>query len=139
MTLEVLIDKKPLEKVTLSIVNTSTKYISNLLILILNDNFLINVNFINVVAFSRLIKKKNYNLNILNLKNIKKTLNIKLKFDSAIKLLKKFYHLLKIFSHYKIDKLFAHRLYNHKIELIKDKNSSFDFLYDIFKNELLIL
>ena len=47
-----------------------------------NDSF-INVNVINVAAFSQLIKKKNHALKTFNLKNVKKTFSIKLKSNFA--------------------------------------------------------
>ena len=60
-------------------VNAFIKYKFVFIISIHENNSFINVNVINVAAFSRLTKKKNYNLEIFNLKNIKKTFNIKLK------------------------------------------------------------
>ena len=96
MNLKLSIDKL-FEKFTKSIVTASTKYFFNSLIMFINENSLININFIDVVVFSRLTRKKNYVLNVFNLKNIEKIFNIKLKTNSATKLSKKFYHLLNVF------------------------------------------
>ena len=96
MSFELLIDKL-FEKFTKSIVTASTKYFFNFLIIFINENSLINVNFIDVVTFSRLARKRNHVLNAFNLKNIEKIFNIKLKTNSATKLSKKFYHLLNVF------------------------------------------
>ena len=44
-----------------------------------------------------------------------------------------------MFQFKKIDKLLSYRFYDYKIELFLDKKFEFDFLYNIFKNKLLIL
>ena len=54
------------------IVNAFTKYEFIFMIFINENDSFIDVNVINVAAFSQLIKKKNYNLETFNLKDIKK-------------------------------------------------------------------
>ena len=46
---------------------------------------------------------------------------------------------LFLFELKKADKLFSHRFYNHKIELFSNKKFEFDFLYEMFKDELFVL
>ena len=43
-----------------------------------------------------------------------------------------------LFEFKKIDKFSSHRCYNHKIELMFDKKFEWNFLYDMFKNELFV-
>ena len=70
---------KILKKIIDEIVKTFQKYEFVFLISINENDSFIDVNVINVVVFSRLIKKKNHNLKIFNFKNVKKIFNIKLK------------------------------------------------------------
>ena len=44
-----------------------------------------------------------------------------------------------LFELKKVDKLSSHRSYNHKIELFSNKKFGFDSLYEMFRNELLVL
>ena len=67
------------KKIIDEVVKTFQKYEFVFLISINEDDSFIDVNVINVAVFSRLIKKKNHNLKVFNLKNVKKTLNIKFK------------------------------------------------------------
>ena len=120
-------------------VNAFTKYEFIFMIFISENDSFIDVNVINVAAFSRLIKKKSHSLEVFNLKNIKKALNIKSKSNSATMIWKKIKRHLPLFQLKKVDKLFSHRLYDHKIELLSKKKSNWDSLYDMFRNELLIL
>ena len=64
-------------------VTAFAKYISVSMISINENDSFIDVNVINVAAFSRLTKKKNHALKAFSLKNVKKTLSIKLKSNSA--------------------------------------------------------
>ena len=69
------------KKNTKQIVNAFKKYEFIFMIFINENDSFIDVNIINVVVFSRLIKK-NHNFEIFNLKNIKKIFNIKSKSNS---------------------------------------------------------
>ena len=40
-----------------------------------------------------------------------------------------------MFSREKIDKLFSHRFNNHKINILFEKKSAFDFIYEISQNK----
>ena len=64
-------------------VNAFAKYEFVFIISIHENDSFINVNVIDVAAFSRLIKKKNYSLKVFSLKNIEKALSIKLKPNSS--------------------------------------------------------
>ena len=44
-----------------------------------------------------------------------------------------------MFESKKVDKLFSHRSYDHKIELLSNKKFKFDSLYKMFRDELLVL
>ena len=120
-------------------VNAPTKYESILMIFISENGSSIDVNVISAAAFSRLTRKKSHNLEVFSLKNIKKAFNIKSKSDSATMIWEKMKRHLLLFQLKKADKLPSHRLYDHKIKLLSEKESDWDFLYDMFRNELLIL
>ena len=68
--------------------------------------------------------------------NIEKALASKKRINFALKLLKKYYDYLNIFSWKNADKLPEHQSYNHKIILKLDKQSIFDLLYKISLNKL---
>ena len=72
-------DQITLENNAEQIVIAFVKYEFVFMISINEDDSFIDVNVFDVVAFSRLIKKKNHNLKIFNLKNIEKRLSIKFK------------------------------------------------------------
>ena len=119
--------------------NASTKYESILMISTSENGSPIDVNVISVAAFSRLAKKKSHSLEAFSLKNIEKILNTKSKPNSATMIWKEMKRHLPLFQLKEADKLFSHRLYDHKIELLSEKESGWSSLYDMFRNELLIL
>ena len=127
------------EKNTKQTVNAFKKYEFVLMIFTNEDDSFIDVNVINAAAFSRLIKKKSHNLEVFNLKNIEKAFNIKSKSNSATMIWEKMKRHLFLFQLKKVDKLFSHRFYDYKIELLSNKESGWNSLYDMFKNELLML
>ena len=127
------------EKNTKQAVNAFKKYEFVFMIFINENDSLIDVNVISVAAFSRLIKKKNHSFEVFSLKNIEKTFNIKSKSNSATMIWKKMKRHLFLFQLKKVDKLFSHRFYNYKIELLLNKKSGWSSLYDMFKDELLML
>ena len=94
---------------------------------------------IDVASLARLARKKNHQINVIILKNIEKALSLKDKFDSTTLLSKKYHEFLNVFSQKVVEELSSHRFYDHKIQLQKNKKSNFDSLYDMFKNELLML
>ena len=112
------------EKSVDRIVNAFTKYEFIFMIFINENDSFINVNVINAVAFSRLTKKKSHNLETFSLKNIKKTFNIKSKSNSVTMIWKKIKRYLFLFQFKKVDKLFSHRFYDHKIKLFLNKESN---------------
>ena len=73
------------------------------------------------------------------MKNIEKTLNLKKKLDFATLLLDLFQRRIFNFDHVKVNKLLSHRKHDHIIRLIENKKFEFDLLYNMFKDELLVL
>ena len=120
-------------------VNAPAKYESVSMISIHEDGSLIDVNVIGAAAFSRLVRKKNYSLEVFSLKDIEKTLSIKLKPDLSTLIWKEIKRHLLLFEPKKVDKLPSHRPYDHKIELLPNKKLEFDPLYEMFRDELLVL
>ena len=94
---------------------------------------------IDVASLARLARKKDYQINVITLKDLEKALNLKDKFDWTTLLSKKYHEFLNVFFQKVVEKLSSHRFYDHKIQFQKNKKSNFDSLYDMFKDELLML
>ncbi len=74
-------------------------------------------------------------LNALNVSSINETTqNLK---DIKAKLSSKYHEFLDVFDRAQLNKLFSHRFYNHKIELISDSTSSCCWVYRMFSVKLL--
>ncbi len=75
------------------------------------------------------------NLNALNVSSIDETTqNLK---DIKAKLSSKYHEFLDVFDRAQLNKLFSHRFYDHKIELISDSTSSHCRVYWMFSVKLL--
>ena len=94
---------------------------------------------IDIASLARLARKKDHQINVIILKNIEKALSLKSKFDSTILLFEKYHEFLNVFFQKVAEEFSSPRFYDYKIQLQKDKKSNFDSLYDMFKDELLIL
>ena len=98
----------------------------------------IDIFIIRVSLFTYLCQKKNYVIDVITLQNIQKILSIKKKSDSVIIFSDCWKHQLDIFDYKAVNKLLSHCLYNHKILFQTEKTLSFDALYNMFCDKLLI-
>ena len=98
----------------------------------------VNIFIIRMSLFTHLCWKKSHVIDIISLQNIQKALSTKKKSDSVIILLNCWKHWLDIFDYKAANELLLHCLYNHRISLQAEKTLSFDALYDIFCDELLM-
>ena len=87
---------------------------------------------INNASFVRLIRKKNYILFIVILRDIEKALIIKSLINSITILLLEYHDFLNVFSRKTSNILFKHRFYDYKIQLKSEKTLNFKLLYDMF-------
>ena len=76
---------------------------------------------------------------IILLRDIEKALESKKHFNPAVKLLKKYYQFLDVFSRQKADMLSVHQSYDHKILLKDKKQLTFKALYSMSQDELKVL
>ncbi len=90
--------------------------------------FIININ-------RKITYNTQCNLNALNVSSINETTqNLK---DIKAKLSSKYHEFLDVFDRAQLNKLFSHRFYNHKIELISDSTFSCCWVYWMFSAKLL--
>jgi len=94
---------------------------------------------INSASFLRLARKKNHDLFVIFMRNIDKALKITSFVDSVTLLLFEYHDFLDVFSRKLMNILSERRLYDHKIQLQKNKTSIFEPLYDMSQDELRIL
>ena len=99
----------------------------------------IDIFTIDVASLARLARKKDHQIDVIIFKDIEKILSLKNKLDSTTLLFKKYHEFLNIFFQKIVEELSSHRLYDHKIQLSKNKKLNFDSLYDMFENEFLML
>jgi len=94
---------------------------------------------INSASFLRLARKKNHDLFVIFMRDIDKALKITSFVDSVTLLLFEYHDFLDVFSRELTNILSERRLYDHKIQLQKNKTSIFEPLYDMSQDELRIL
>ena len=99
----------------------------------------IDIFTIDVASLTRLVRKKDHQINVITFKDIEKILSLKDKFDSTTLLFEKYHEFLNVFFQKIVEEFSSHRFYDYKIQLQKNKKLNFDSLYDIFKDELLML
>ena len=100
----------------------------------------LNICIINTALIIYLAQHKNHQLFITSLKNIEKALAFQETVNILTKLLREYYKFTILFFWEKFNKLPLYHLYNHIILLLSDKKSLKGFLYNIFRdNELLVL
>lgn len=103
----------------------------------------IDILIIGIIPFNILIQQASYIKNIeifsITIYNIKKVLTSKSIINIIKKLLIKYHHYFNIFFRVDPNILLLHHFYNHKISLMKKKNSLWDFLYSIFLDKLRVL
>ncbi len=105
-------------------------------------NNVLKIHFIAKTSFNTLSRQKNVKIFVLFMKN----LNIQLKKQENKKIIdfksiifEKYYNFLNVFSKKKADVLSLHKKYDHRIELEKDKNHEYAFLYNMSDDELLLI
>ena len=86
-----------------------------------------------------LAQRKNHQLFVTSLKNNEKALAPQEAVNVLIKLLREYHEFTTLFSQEKFNKLPSHRLYNHIIPLLSDKEPSKGSLYNMSRDELLVL
>ena len=90
-------------------------------------------------SFFHVSKQKRVELFSISLKDVEKTLKPKQHTDPATKLFPELHEFFELFSHQKANKLFPHRLYDHKIKFMENKQPKYDFLYSMSQGELEVL
>ena len=73
------------------------------------------------------------------MKDIEKALNLKKSTDPATVLLKEYHEFLDVFSRQLTDTLSSHQSHDHHIHLKPESQLIFKSLYDMFRDELLML
>jgi len=94
---------------------------------------------INSASFLQLARKKNHDLFIIFMRNINKALKITFFINFVTLLFFKYHNFFNVFSCKLMNILSEQHFYDHKIQLQKSKTFIFEFLYDMFQNELQIL
>ena len=99
----------------------------------------LNICMISAALIICLAQCKNYQLFITSLKNIEKALASQEAVDVLIKLLREYHEFTILFFWEKFNKLPLHCLYNHIILLLSDKEPLKNLLYNMSRDELLML
>ncbi len=94
---------------------------------------------IDSASFLRLARKKNHDLFVIFMRNIDKALKITPSVDSVTLLPLEYHDFLDVFSRELTNTLSERRLYDYKIQLQKNKTSTFEPLYDMSQDELRVL
>ena len=100
---------------------------------------LLNICMIGAALIICLAQRKNHQLFITLLKNNEKALAPQEAVNVLIKLLREYYEFATLFFWEKFNKLPSHCLYDHIIPLLSDKKLLKGFLYNISRDELLVL
>ena len=102
------------------------------------ESFL-NICIISAALIICLAQHKNYQLFITSLKNIEKALASQEAVNILTKLLREYYEFTILFFWEKFNKLSSHRFYDHIIPLLLHKKSLKGLLYNMSRDELLVL
>ena len=87
-----------------------------------------------------LTRKQDYKIFAVIMKDIKKALKSKTYIDSQLFIFKELHDIIDTFEKQHVNKLaLHHENHNFKIELKSEKTSSFEPLYEMSHNELMIL
>ena len=131
--------KSVFESSSLVLKKTSDSWLSELLSKLSLKVFRhVDIFMIRASLFTHLCWKKSHVIDVITLQNIQKALSIKKKSDSVIMLLNCWKHQLDVFDYKAANELLSHCLYNHKISLQAEKIFSFDALYSMFCDKLLV-
>jgi hypothetical protein len=108
----------------------------------IETNNVLKIHSIAAISFNTLSRQKDVKIFAVFMKN----LNIQLKkqeskkmIDSKSVILAKYHDFLNVFSKKKVDILSSHRKHDHRIELEKDKTHEYASLYNMSKEELLLI
>ena len=94
---------------------------------------------IDSVSLACVAQKKDHKIFAISMKNIEKVLNPKQSTDPATVLLKEYYEFLDVFSRQLTDTLSSHQSHDHHICLKPESQLIFEPLYDMSRDELLVL
>ena len=112
--------------------------LKNLLEFSVYESFL-NIYIVGAALITHLAQCKNHQLFIISLKDIEKALASQEAVNVLIKLLREYYKFTTLFFWEKFNKLPSHCSYDHIIPLLSDKESLKNFLYNMSRDELLML
>ena len=99
----------------------------------------LNIWIVSAALIICLAQRKNHQLIITSLKNIEKALAPQEAVNVLAKLLREYHEFTILFSQEKFNKLPSHRLYDHIIPLLSDKKPLKGLLYNMSRDELLVL
>ena len=96
-----------------------------------------DIAMIGAASYLRQAWKSNHVIDVIIMKDINKIFNSKKKVDLTTILLSNLQKFQNVFSQLFINNLSKHCFYDHVILLLKKKTSSFEILYEMFRDELL--
>ena len=96
-----------------------------------------NIAMISATLYLHQVRKSSHVIDVIIMKNINKIFNSKKKIDSATILPPNLQKFQNVFFQLFVNNLSKHCFYDHVILLLKEKTSSFEILYEMFRNELL--
>ena len=99
----------------------------------------LNICIVNAAPIIHLAHRRNYELFVTSIKNIEKALALWEAVNVLAKLPREHHEFTILFSQEEFNKLPSHQLYDHIIPLLSDKEPSKSFLYNMSRDELLVL
>ena len=99
----------------------------------------LNICMVGAAPIICLAQRKNHQLFVTSLKDIEKALASQEAVDVLVKLLREYHEFATLFSQEEFNKLPSHHLYNHIIPLLSDKEPPKGSLYNMSRDELLVL
>src|SRR5258708_2395098 len=99
----------------------------------------LDICMIGAAAFNRLAHRPHHEIFAISARDIEQALTLKENTDPATKLPSELHDLLDVFSRTEADKLPERRQYDHRIELEPDKKPGYGPLYNMSREELLVL
>ena len=112
--------------------------LKNLLEFSVYESFL-NICIVSTALIICLAQRKNHQLFVTSLKNIEKALASQEAVNILTKLLREYYEFATLFFWEEFNKLPSHHSYNHIIPLLLDKEPLKGLLYNMSRDELLML
>ena len=99
----------------------------------------LNICIVSAALITCLAQRKNHQLFVTSLKDIEKALALQEAVNVLTKLLREYHEFATLFSQEESNKLPSHRLYDHTIPLLSGKESPKGPLYNMSRDELLML